>query len=220
MAHLMGYTSGMVNYFIPAPSSTIGAPMHAPLSGLFIGAFVMPKINTVPFGNKTAIAEGLTAKSADKQGKFLVLALLPVASSVIAGHPTFLALVRNNKASPKCPLQTAIAGLSGKSRKAREAVFSAIKPASSQEEHDATVAELESLIYEAMENVPRATRTGPTPSELLKSENASLHASLIERSAECEALRAECEALRAECEALRAECEALRAVTATQPATV
>ena len=172
----------------------------------------MPKINTVPFGNKTAIAEGLTAKSADKQGKFLVLALLPVASSVIAGHPTFLALVRNNKAS-KCPLQTAIAGLSGKSRKARESVFSAIRPASSQEEHDATVAELESLIYEAMENVPRATRTGPTPSELLKSENASLHAALIERSAECEALRAECEAL-------RAECEVLRAVTATQSATV
>ena len=173
----------------------------------------MSKINTVPFGNKSAIAEGLTAKSADKQGKFLVLALLPVASSVIAGHPTFLALVRNNKASDKCPLQKAIAGLSGKSRKAREAVFSAIKPASNQEEHDATVAELESLIYEAMESAPRAPRTGPTPSEQIKSENASLHAALIESHAECEALRAECEALRAECEALRAE-------TVTQHATM
>jgi len=159
----------------------------------------MPKIVTVHFGNKTAIAEGLTAKSADKQGKFLVLALLPVASSVIAGHPTFLALVRNNKASPKCPLQTAIAGLSGKSRKAREAVFSAIRPASNQDDHDSIIAEMESLIYEAMESAPKVSRTGPTQSEQIRSENASLHSALIES---------------------RAECEALRAVTATQSATV
>ena len=209
----MGYTSGMVNHSILVLASAIGAPMCVPLSRLSLGVSTMPKIVTVHFGNKTAIAEGLTAKSADKQGKFLVLALLPVASSVIAGHPTFLALVRNNKASPKCPLQTAIAGLSGKSRKAREAVFSAIRPASNQDDHDSIIAEMESLIYEAMESAPKVSRTGPTQSEQIRSENASLHSALIES-------RAECEALRAECEALRAECEALRAVTATQSATV
>ena len=154
------------------------------------------KIVTVPFGNKVALAEGLKAKSADKQGKFLVLSLLPMASSVIAGHPTFLALVKSNKASTTCPLQVAVSTLSGKSRKARDAVFAAIRTASTQDEHDALIAELESLIYEAMETAPRAPRSGPTPTELLKSENAHLHAQVITITAERDALAAEVATLR------------------------
>lgn len=161
------------------------------------------KIVTVPFGNKVALAEGLKAKSADKQGKFLVLSLLPMASSVIAGHPTFLALVKSNKASTTCPLQVAVATLSGKSRKARDTVFAAIRTASTQDEHDTLIAELESLIYEAMETAPRSPRSGPTSSELLKSENARLHAQVITITAERDALATERDALAAELYAMK-----------------
>ena len=154
-------------------------------------------IKTLPFGDRATIARQLSGPAVEKSTAVLSGALLPMVSNHAAGHGTFNNLMKENKPNKACPLQVAVSTLKGRAKLARDTVFSAIRVAEDQADHDALMGECECLILQALTPTPRAKTTGPTALEKAQAEVTALHAQLIEVTAERDALAAEVATLRA-----------------------
>lgn len=152
------------------------------------------KIQTVAFGDKSAIARTLTTKGAELKASILEGALLPMLSNYLAGHSTFKGLVSGGKHNEHCPLQSAVFALKGKAKQARDAAFALKTLASDQGHHDDLIAQATLAIAAALAPVARTAPTGPTVSEKL----ATCESELANVKAERDALRAVLETLKAQ----------------------
>ena len=158
----------------------------------------MPKaIKTLPFGDRATIARQLSGPAVEKSTAILAGALLPMISNHSAGHGTFNNLIKENRPNKACPLQVAVAGLKGRAKLARDAVFGSARVAEDQTDHDALLGECECLILQALTPISRPKAKGPTALESAQAEVASLHAQVITLTAERDALVQEVATLRA-----------------------
>ena len=154
-------------------------------------------IKTLPFGDRATIARQLSGPAVEKSTAVLAGALLPMVSNHSAGHGTFNNLIKENRPNKACPLQVAVAGLKGRAKLARDAVFSAVRIADDQTDHDALLGACECMIFHALTPTARPKAKGPTPLETAQAEVTALHAQVITLTAERDALVQEVATLRA-----------------------
>lgn len=153
----------------------LAMPMLAP-GALGATMNTSSKITPIAFGDKAKLANTLTAKAATLKTEVLLSALLPVVSNYACGHGTFKGLLSGSVGqgvdsrskhrvlpayNPNCPLQTAIAGLTGKAKQARCAAFMAARVATDQADHDSLMEEIEALVIVAMSTVPSGKPAAP-----------------------------------------------------------
>lgn len=169
-------------------------------------------IKTLPFGDRATIARQLSGPAVEKSTAVLAGALLPMVSNHSAGHGTFSQLIKDNKANKACPLQMAVAGLKGRAKLARDAVFAVSRIAEDQADHDALLGACECMILQALTPTARPKAKGPTPLESAQAKVTSLLAQVITLTAERDALAAEREALIEERNALVSGAATMRAL--------
>ena len=119
---------------------------------------VKATITTVSFGDKSAIARTLTGKGAELKASILESAIVPMVSNFTAGHGTFAQIINGKGYNDKCPLQSAVAGLKGRAKLARDEAFSIARDAgkaADQSAHDETIAAAVLAIMGAVTPAPR-----------------------------------------------------------------